>query len=548
MEKDQGYLCNKAASTPTFFYAEIYRNGKSEIVEWNKLSDWLRKHDKGENHIDGFNSIIIHPKNVFNSEFSLKTTVFWVNGINTTLESEAQDALAYASKIHHDVQIIHASTYGLSSDLLRVAGEKFLPVEYSWSNAPEQSVAMEVLRRIKHDGNGLHFKEDRIHFASHSRGALIVERGLEFVREHLRELNYDDTKIHAVSSHITTATFEGASYNLLEGVRSVNIANREDPVPMVFGVGRSDGSRFSDMQGNVSQAATYVPAPTPKNPLEAFPIVNIAYVHDVESAIIRSPESWGDAYSAASQPELLKNAPSKNSHHFSAIVLNAEGEYSLRFVSDEHFRESGRIIAVSNDRITQSPSFGVFVVYRTEDLLHGMSKPAAEAALHRLEDAAARHEEVNLSRDERGVLINGLRERVAEAVKMEVGKAMKDGRKIGEERAQEHVFRFLNPNGVRATYDGKSLIYHLGEMNTKGLIVGLDDKYVTLQTNGGTMIIFNRRDLLHNAKNPQALDATLREAHQAGNPVHMGYMIGGKVDADEISHALYQGRSMKMGM
>jgi hypothetical protein len=44
------------------------------------------------------------------------------------------------------------------------------------------------------------------------------------------------------------------------------------------------------------------------------------------------------------------------------------------------------------------------------------------------------------------------------------------------------------------------------------------------------------------------LDAMLREAHQTGNPVHMSYMPGGRLEVDKISHALYQGKSMKMGM
>jgi hypothetical protein len=465
-----------SASTPPFFYAAIYRDGKVEIVAEDNVSDWVRRHDKGENRNDGLDHLIIHPRDTSHSEFSSKTSVFWVNGINTPFLDEVKNATEYAKKIHHDVQIIHASTHGLPSDLLQVAEEKLLPFQNSWRNAPEQSVAMEVLRRIEHDGNGLRFKEDRIHFASHSRGALIVERGLEFVREYLRELQYPDTQIYKISSHITSATFEGASYKLLDGARSVNITNSDDPVSMFFGVGRSDDGKIPDAQGNVSQTPTYVPAPHPRNIFEMIPLLNIAHVHDVESAIKESPPSWEDTYQAASQPELLKHTASPKAHAFTATVLDVNGIASLKSLNDEHFKERGKILAIDTEHIVQSPAFGVLVWYKTDDLLRGMNKPEAEAALHRLQEAAAAHEEVNLSRDDHGLIINGMREKIAEAVKSEVGKAMKQGREVGEARAREHIFRFLHPNEIRGTYNGKELLYHPGEINRKGLIIALDEK------------------------------------------------------------------------
>ena len=80
------------------------------------------------------------------------------------------------------------------------------------------------------------------------------------------------------------------------------------------------------------------------------------------------------------------------------------------------------------------------------------------------------------------------------------------------------------------------------------MITKLDEKHVTLESAGGLTMVMDCADLRRNARHPQAFDAILREAYKIGSPIHITYMLDGKLKAEEISHALYHGRSMRMGM
>ena len=440
------------ASTPAFFHAGIYQNGQVKILKEKGIGEkgitgWLQRNDHRESINDGFDHLVIRPEKGSHPEFPLETSVYYVNGINTDIKTEMKDALAYAKKTHHDVQIIHASTHGLASDFEQAFGEKESAAQ-AWNNAPEQSVAMEVLRRITHDGDGLRFHEGDIHFAAHSRGGLIIERGLEFVREHLRQLKYSDEQIKGIFAHVTVMTFEGASYTMPDGVRAVHCANAEDLVSEAFGAGRIDHLLLAYMQGNASELPTYLPIRPADNFGDAIPVLNLPYEHDARYSIEHSPPF------------------------------------------EQAYQEQERRIA----------------------------------SLHHLA------------------------ERIELAVKSGVRDAMMDGQEVGEARAQERIFQMLSPNDIRATLNGKEIRYQPGGLNAKAVVSELDDKYVTLQTDGGSVIMLNHGDLLRNAKNAPVLEKVLHEVYQAGHSLHLNYTMSGKVDGVEINQALYHGHSIRRGM
>ncbi len=178
---------------------------------------------------DGAHADVVRPSAAGKPEFPASTEVIYVNGINTTFATEHAQAQQYAEMIHGDVRLIHAATAGLDHDLETCAYEKFGFA----NNPPERAVVDTVLAHV-------HAKavEGDVHFAAHSRGALIVQRGLEMVEQRLNAEHYSQGQIRDVLSHVSVETFGGASVGMPPGVRCVNYVSPEDSVANVFGLGK----------------------------------------------------------------------------------------------------------------------------------------------------------------------------------------------------------------------------------------------------------------------------------------------------------------------
>lgn len=193
-----------------------------------------------EKRLDGNSAGIATPSSPGKAEFPATTEVVYINGINTTYDRELADATKYADLIHAPVRLIHAATDGMASDLETCALEKFGFA----NNPPERAVVSEVLKHIQ----GAEFRGD-IHFMAHSRGALVLQRGLEMLEQRLGQEHLSKSEIKVMMSHISVETVGGASVGMPSGVRCVNYVNAHDSVANVFGMGTPSGRDIAELIG-----------------------------------------------------------------------------------------------------------------------------------------------------------------------------------------------------------------------------------------------------------------------------------------------------------
>ena len=191
-----------------------------------------------EEAFDGNASLKIKHEGRGNAEFGSTTEVYVVNGINTNFFNSAKAASEYAAAIHEDVHLIHASTAGnILADLEKSLSEK-ASQSYAFEQPPEKAVAAAVLSHVENASDLAHANfSGNVHFAAHSRGALITERGLELVAKTLEEKGWTAAEVEKnVFSHVTVETFGGASTGMPHGVRTVNYADPHDLVAQAFGM------------------------------------------------------------------------------------------------------------------------------------------------------------------------------------------------------------------------------------------------------------------------------------------------------------------------
>ncbi|MBD5605936.1 MAG: hypothetical protein IAI48_12735 [Candidatus Eremiobacteraeota bacterium] len=200
--------------------------------------------------LDGNASTVVRPREKGTAEFSPSTEVFYVNGIRTDFASETASAQRYADMIHDPVRLIHAATTTFGRDLVRTAEEKLGRA----GDAPERAVRDAVLAHVTRDA----FEGD-VHFMAHSRGALIVQRGLEAVETALAAEHRSAAEIASVMSHVTVETVGGASLGMPAGVRCVNYVDGRDSVANVFGQGRPTRKDIAVL--DVAASATAVALP-----------------------------------------------------------------------------------------------------------------------------------------------------------------------------------------------------------------------------------------------------------------------------------------------
>jgi hypothetical protein len=170
---------------------------------------------------DGIDSQLIQPSYASGTrapapEFSAETRVLYVNGINTNDREARLEGRAYASAVNHPVELVHVATRGLADDIGRAAGEMLGPA----AKDLERAIAGEVL--------SLAMAGKDIHIMAYSRGALVVERGLELAESEMQRRGLDSAQQAKVFSHVTLETVNGASHYVPDGVRAVHYVREGD--------------------------------------------------------------------------------------------------------------------------------------------------------------------------------------------------------------------------------------------------------------------------------------------------------------------------------
>lgn len=191
--------------------------------------------DRDESHYDGNATLTLKGADGKPPEFSSSTELYFVNGIANDVETEIGYAARFAGLVHADVHLIHVATFGIPSDLEKVTREK-LSSSYSDAQPPEQAVARAVLAHLNGTPAAPAFRGD-VHFAAHSRGALVVERGLELAARDMATVGYTPAQTAALFAHVGVETYGGAASSFPNGVRGLHYVNDRDPVGLGFGMG-----------------------------------------------------------------------------------------------------------------------------------------------------------------------------------------------------------------------------------------------------------------------------------------------------------------------
>ncbi len=191
--------------------------------------------DRDESHYDGNATLTLKGADGKPPEFSSSTELYFVNGIANDVETEIGYAARFAGLVHADVHLIHVATFGIPSDLEKATREK-LSSSYSDAQPPEQAVARAVLAHLNGTPAAPAFRGD-VHFAAHSRGALVVERGLELAARDMATVGYTPAQTAALFAHVGVETYGGAASSFPNGVRGLHYVNDRDPVGLGFGMG-----------------------------------------------------------------------------------------------------------------------------------------------------------------------------------------------------------------------------------------------------------------------------------------------------------------------
>jgi hypothetical protein len=162
------------------------------------------------------------------------------------MRAHLENAEQYSIAINHDVTLIHDGTaqdnrhHDHDGDRVPDLVKAILEHEsatFAYQQKPEQAVAKAILSHveIRKDGS-LHVSRD-MHFAAHSRGAVITQRGIELADLALAANGASAEDIKRINGHISVETFGGAAYGMPKGVATVNYVDPHDGVAALLGVG-----------------------------------------------------------------------------------------------------------------------------------------------------------------------------------------------------------------------------------------------------------------------------------------------------------------------
>jgi hypothetical protein len=153
-------------------------------------------------------------------------TIVYVNGINTTKETQSNSLQKIADKTGANVIGIHNATEGTVKDLAQCVGDK-LDIG---KNPAVDTVADTVYKELK-AGRG-------VHLMAHSQGGLITSRALNDVKNRLRmEDGMSKQQAKALMANVSVETFGAAAVRYPDGPQYVHYVNRADPVPSLVGQG-----------------------------------------------------------------------------------------------------------------------------------------------------------------------------------------------------------------------------------------------------------------------------------------------------------------------
>lgn len=155
-----------------------------------------------------------------------KSTLLYVNGIQTTKEAQSNSLQAIADTTGSRVIGIHNATEGIAADLAECVKDKL-----DKGHNPAVDTLADTLHKEITSGRD-------VHLLAHSQGGLISSRALGDVR---RRLLIEDGKspeqTKALLGRIKVETFGAAAMRYPDGPQYVHYVNRGDPVPSLFGLG-----------------------------------------------------------------------------------------------------------------------------------------------------------------------------------------------------------------------------------------------------------------------------------------------------------------------
>jgi hypothetical protein len=217
----------------------IHHGSLSDLQTY--LSEHVRSHDS---FYDGNASFTIDKPSIGPAKEFAGSDVYYVNGVATAMPFHLRNANEYATIINHDVTLIHDGTAQddpnqnaqRAPDLIKAVLEHE-SATFAYQKKPEQAVANAILSHVEVGRNGsLHVSRD-MHFAAHSRGAIITQRGIELADLTLAANGVSHDAILRFNEHISVETFGGASYGMPKGVATVNYVDPHDGVAALLGVG-----------------------------------------------------------------------------------------------------------------------------------------------------------------------------------------------------------------------------------------------------------------------------------------------------------------------
>lgn len=152
-------------------------------------------------------------------------TIVHVNGINTDVAGQQTSLQAIADQTGSRVIGIHNSTGGMVRDLGQSLGDK-LDIG---NNAAVDTLADTIYNEL--------IAGREVDLMAHSQGAIISSRALTDVRNRLElEDGMSRQQAEALLGNVRAETFGGASRRFPDGPQYVHYVNRNDLVPMAFGL------------------------------------------------------------------------------------------------------------------------------------------------------------------------------------------------------------------------------------------------------------------------------------------------------------------------
>jgi hypothetical protein len=500
---------------------------------------------------DGIDPVSVMPGgSARNSEFPASTRVLYVNGIASTGDEARSDAKAYADAIHHKVEVVHVATTGFLSDLGTTAREK------ADSSAAEASIAEHAIAK---EVVSLALAGKNVHIMAFSRGAIVVERGLELAQSEMRRRGLNSADQAKVFSHVTLETVNGASHYVPDGVRAVHYVRAFDPVATTVGMSpvapdfraAAAGAMLPDFPEVSAVIALGGINNHPNGPIIVVPNISpdVGEQHQF-TKMMPSRVPFQDAYGRyerehAAQIETHPQAngmssPASPSHHPDAARAHTgtPPPASSSHHTDAAHDHTGTLPPAN-------PSHHTDVAHAHTDtpasahhmnVVRGNGTTMAPAPQY--ESAINSDSKGSTATDRTAYAPLKTTDMTSEQLAIYVD-IRKEARAVFAEAlgTASAPTVSVERNGISSDEERFS--------NSAGRIVGLEDGKLIQQSARGQMTAFDYGDLLVSAKDPVAFDAIARQALTTGEPMNLsmqqGHVAMVPQPAFEQQHTLQRG-------